>query len=100
IDQRGLALGEACRHQQVLGSADGDGREDDLRTLEALGCRRLDIALAQLHLGAEALKTLEVEVDGPRPDRAAPGSDTRASPARATSGPSTSTEARILRTRS
>ena len=29
-----------------------------------------------------------------------PGSDTRASPSRATSGPSTSTEARILRTMS
>ena len=92
VDEHGLALGQRRRHQQVLGGADRDLREDDVGALQPVRRAGVDVAFGQLDLGAQLLQPLEVQVDRPRcrwrSRRAAtpwPG------PSRATSGPSTST---------
>ena len=100
IGDHRLALGERRGHHQVLGRADRRLREADLGAPEPLRGARVDIALVQLDRGAHPLEPLEMEIDRPRADRAAAGQRHPGPPARASSGPSTSTEARILRTRS
>jgi hypothetical protein len=72
-DQPGLALGQGGSHQQVLGRADGDLGEDDLRALESGRRAGPDVAVLQLDLRAQQLQALEVQVDRPRPDGAAAG---------------------------
>ena len=70
VDQEGLALRQAGRHQQIFGGADRDRREGDLRAPQSFGGARIDIAFAQLDLGAEPLQPLYMEVDGAGADRA------------------------------
>ena len=51
-------------------------------------------------VGAQAFESLDVQIDGPRADGAAAGEGNAAWPQRATSGPSTSVEARMVLTNS
>ena len=56
----------------------------------------VDIAVVEIDFGAHRLQTLDVLVDGRSPIAQPPGSDTRASPQRASSGPSARIDARIV----
>jgi hypothetical protein len=60
----------------------------------------MDVALLDVDLGAHRLQALDVLVDRPRADGAAAGQRHPASPKRATSGPSTRIEARMVLTMS
>jgi hypothetical protein len=95
----GGALGQRRRHHEVLGAGDGDEVGGDARALEPAR-PRLDVAVLDGDLGAEPGQPLEVLIDGPHADGAAAGQRHPRHPARATSGPSTSTEARMVETSS
>ena len=62
--------------------------------------RRGDVAARELDARAHRLQALEVLIDRTRADRAAAGQRHARAPVRATSGPSTSTDARIVLTSS
>ena len=68
-----LALGQARRHQQVLGGADrGEGQLDRGAAQPPLDAG-IDIAAIEADFGAHQLQALEVQVHRPRADRAAAG---------------------------
>jgi hypothetical protein len=60
----------------------------------------VQIAVAQLDLGAQALQRVDVDVHGPRADGAAAGERHHGLPFAREQGPRTRFEARILRTMS
>ena len=71
LDHRG-ALGEGGRHQELLGRPDRGEVEDDLRPPQSSGVR-LDVALVDPEVRAEALEAAQMKVDGTRTDGAAAG---------------------------
>ena len=96
--EEGFTLGEDGGHEQVFSAGDGDLVEDDVRALEAFGAG-LDVAVLVADDRAHAFESLDVEVGSGRPPMAQPpGMATRARPVRATSGPRTSEEARMVLT--
>ena len=58
-------------HHHILGGADRDDREHDLGAREPMLGARLDIAAVELDRRAQALQSLDVEIDRPRADGAA-----------------------------
>ena len=98
LDHR-LALGERGRHQRDVGGADRDLGEDDRgRPSGPSWARGDDIAAVDLDLGAELLQRHRgSRSTGRVPMAQPPGSDTRASPMRASSGPITQKLARMRR---
>ena len=68
----GFAVGERGGHEQVFGSGDGDFVEDNFGAAEAVG-GGFDVAVLLRDLGAQALETFDVQVDGARTDGAAAG---------------------------
>ncbi len=99
VFEDGLALGQHGGHQQVLGAGDRDHVGAHRGALQALGARDHE---AVLHgdLGAQGLQTLDVLVHRTLADGAAARQAHAASPKRATSGPSTRMEARMVLTSS
>ena len=96
----GFAFGESRGHEQVFGAGDGDFVENDFRAFEAVGAG-FDVAVFLRDLGAQAFEALDVEIDGALSDGASAGQrDAGAAAARATSGPRTSVEARMVFTNS
>jgi hypothetical protein len=71
LDDR-LAFGERRGHQQVLGAGDGDGLEHQARADQAVRART-DVAVLDLDVRAHRLQSRDVDVHGPRADRAAAG---------------------------
>ncbi len=95
------AAGEDCRHDGIFRRADRDDREAERAAGQAaIGHTRGHIAAGHFELHAKGFEGLEVQGRSAVADGAAAGSETVASPARASSGPSTRIEARILRTMS
>ena len=70
IDQQALAFCQARGHQEIFGGSDRDRRKGDLGAAQSLGRACVDVAFAQLDLGAQMLQAPDVEVHGPGPDRA------------------------------
>ena len=94
--EHGLALGQRGGHHEILGAGDGDGLEHQPRALQALGAR-LDVAVLDVNVGAHGLQARDVDIDRARADRAAARAATRRrEPKRASSGPSTRIEARMV----
>ena len=83
-----------------FGGAHRDEGKDDLRALQAAGRVGNDIAVVQLDSAPIASSAFRCSSTGRAPMAQPPGSDTLASPMRASSGPSTWKLARILRTMS
>ncbi len=99
VDDR-RPLREHGRHQRVLGGADTRVLEQDASTDQHVGAR-LDEAVREVERRAELLRALQVHVDRTRPEVvAARHRDTRARPTRASSGPSTTIDARMRSTSS
>jgi hypothetical protein len=71
VHQLGFALRQRRGHQEVLGGADGDLREDDPRAFQARRRAGVDVAAFQFDGGAELLQRLQVQVHWPRADGAA-----------------------------
>ena len=97
--QNGFAFGESGGHEQVFGAGDGDFVEDNFRAFEAIGAG-FDVAVILRDFRAELFESFNVHVDGTAPMAQPPGSETRARPQRATSGPRTSVEERMVLTSS
>ena len=93
------AAGERRGEHHVLGAGHRDRLEHDLGAREARG-PGLDVAVLERDLGAQLPKGGEVQVDRPHADGAPARQRHANGAARASSGPSTSTEARIVLTRS
>jgi hypothetical protein len=92
-----IALGKNSRHEQVFRAGHGDLVEDDMRAMQPFGAR-FQIAVL-LHDGcAHRSSPLRCRSMGRSPMAQPPGWATRASPQRATNGPSTSEEARMVLT--
>jgi len=68
--------------------------------VEAFRGAGLDVAVSLIDACAEPFQPENVQVDGPVPMAQPPGRETRARPQRATSGPSTRLEARMVLTNS
>ena len=99
ILHNGFAVGQRRGHQQIFGAGDGDLVEDDFGRLEAIGCG-FDVAVVLRDLRAQALQALDVQINGPSSNGASAGQRDARRPQRATSGPSTSVEARMVLTSS
>ena len=73
----GLAIGKRGGHQQVFGAGDGNFVEDDFGAFEPIAIDRIsggfDVAVLLRDLGAQALQTFDVEIDGARADCASAG---------------------------
>ena len=99
LDDRG-ALGERGRHHEVLGAGHGDQIGRDARAPSA-GSPAPPRSRSRWRSRRPALaRPLRCWSIGRTPIAQPPGSATRAEPWRATSGPSTSTEARMVETSS
>ncbi len=72
ILQQGFALGERCRHHQVLGARNRHGIEHDMGAAQAFR-PRADIAVFDDDLRAHRLQPVNVQVDRPGADGAAAG---------------------------
>ena len=77
-----------------------EGLSSQMRAPGQLLGVRLDVAVAQLDARAERANSRDVQIDGTRTDRASAGSGDPARLARASSGPSTKNDARIVLTSS
>ena len=99
VDEPRRAARERGREQHVLRPGDGDRVEHDLDALEPRRLR-LDVAVVEPDVGAELLEAARCRSMGRTPMAHPPGSDTRTEPERASRGPSTSTEARMVLTKS
>jgi len=84
-------------HEEVFCASDGDFVEDDFCAFQAIG-GGFDVAVILCNFRAELFESFDVKVDGTAADGAAAGSETRARPQRATSGPRTRVEARMVLT--
>ena len=73
VFQRGDAVGQAGRHEDVFRGADGDEGEDEFRAFQALRGGGVDIAAIERDFGAHGLEALEVQVDRAGADGAAAG---------------------------
>src|SRR5437588_374001 len=73
----GFAIGKRGGHQQVLSAGDGDFVEEDFGAFEPIAIDRIsggfDVAVFLRDLGAEALETFDMQVDGTRADGASAG---------------------------
>ena len=73
----GLAIGKRGGHQQVFSAGDGNFVEDNFGAFEAIAIDRIsggfDVAVLLRDLGAQALETLDVQIDGARTDGASAG---------------------------
>ena len=72
FSMNGLALGQRRRHHEVLRAGDRDGIEHQTRAPQPAGARA-DVAAVDRDVGAHGLQPRDVDVDGPRADRAAAG---------------------------
>ena len=98
--EHGLAVGQRRGHHQVLGAGDGHGVEHQARALQARrrarGCSRSRCGSRRPWPAGPATWMFT----GRAPMAQPPGSDTSAWPKRASSGPSTRIEARMVFTSS
>ena len=68
VVQRGRALGEGGRHDDVLGRADARELEHDVVAEQPGVGHRVQVVVAEGEAGAQRLQPLEVHVDRSRPE--------------------------------
>ena len=95
-----MTFGENGGHENVFGAGDGDAVKVNVAADEAVGGLGFDIAVRLFDGGAEVFERGDVHVDGTAPMAQPPGMETRARPVRATRGPRTRLEARMVLTTS
>jgi hypothetical protein len=93
------ALGQGGRHQDVLGAGDRDRVEHHPRAAQAVGVG-VDVTGFDADRAPRAARPFRCRSTGRAPMAQPPGSDTWASNRRASNGPSTRMEARMVLTRS